>query len=306
VIYDGHRRSDAARFAGVGMQIIRDWVLRFNAEGPEGLKDRKAPGPPYKLSEEQRSALATVVESDPDPAIRGVVRWLASLRLGDLALGPVRHLVGSDDGRTGVAPDGLRQAFCAPAPLCSGPGRPGGVQDNFPARLKEIRAGLGNGRGRAFGAEGRLGDRFGRRHPAVSSSERYGRGERWCFRCPLHRFATELAAEFVTQGRDGDLPVSRKFEDYLWKRPGTTRARNLLSGWCPDLQLTDHVSLLHGYLKTVYAELSPLFWKDHRKHAPIIDSIVSYRGSGKYRIVVDTLQNHELRLDDPLSPLKMA
>ena len=75
VIYDGGRRSDAARFAGVGLQIIRDWVLRINAEGPEGLKDRKASGPPYKLSEEQRAALAAVVESGPDPAIHGVVRW---------------------------------------------------------------------------------------------------------------------------------------------------------------------------------------------------------------------------------------
>ena len=31
-IYDGRRRSEAARLAGVGLQIIRDWVLRFNAE----------------------------------------------------------------------------------------------------------------------------------------------------------------------------------------------------------------------------------------------------------------------------------
>ena len=75
MIYDGHRRSDAARFAGVGLQIIRDWVLRFNAEGPEGLKNRKAPGPPRKLNEEQRAALAAAVESGPDPAIHGVVRW---------------------------------------------------------------------------------------------------------------------------------------------------------------------------------------------------------------------------------------
>ena len=75
MIYDGHRRSDAARFAGVGLQIVRDWVLRFNAEGPEGLVNRKAPGPAYKLSEEQRAALAAVVESGPDPAIHGVVRW---------------------------------------------------------------------------------------------------------------------------------------------------------------------------------------------------------------------------------------
>ena len=75
MIYDGHRRSDAARFAGVGLQIVRDWVLRFNAEGPEGLKNRKAPGPPRKLNAEQRAALAAIVESGPDPAIHGVVRW---------------------------------------------------------------------------------------------------------------------------------------------------------------------------------------------------------------------------------------
>ena len=75
VIYDGHRRSDAARFAGVGLQVIRDWVLRFNAEGPEGLKDRKASGPSRRLSEEQRAALAAIVESGPDPAVHGVVRW---------------------------------------------------------------------------------------------------------------------------------------------------------------------------------------------------------------------------------------
>ena len=74
-IYDGHRRSDAARLAGVGLQIIRDWVLRFNTEGPEGLLDRKAPGRRRKLSEEQRAALAGIVESGPDPAIHGVVRW---------------------------------------------------------------------------------------------------------------------------------------------------------------------------------------------------------------------------------------
>ena len=58
VTYDGHRRSDAARFAGVGLQIIRDWVLRFNAESPDGLKDRKASGSLRKLNEEQRRALA--------------------------------------------------------------------------------------------------------------------------------------------------------------------------------------------------------------------------------------------------------
>jgi len=42
-IYDGGSRSDAARIGGVGLQTIRDWVLRFNAKGPDGLTDGKAP-----------------------------------------------------------------------------------------------------------------------------------------------------------------------------------------------------------------------------------------------------------------------
>lgn len=80
-IYDGRRRSEAARLAGVGLQIIRDWVLRFNAEGPDGLIDRKAPGPRRKLTDDQRAALAEIVETEPIPAIHGVVRW----RRSDLA-----------------------------------------------------------------------------------------------------------------------------------------------------------------------------------------------------------------------------
>ena len=36
-IYDGRSRSEAARLGGVGLQTVRDWVLAFNAEGPEGL-----------------------------------------------------------------------------------------------------------------------------------------------------------------------------------------------------------------------------------------------------------------------------
>ncbi len=80
-IYDGGTRSDAVRMSGVGLQVIRDWVLRFNADGPNGLIDRKASGPSPKLDDAQRRALARVVENGPIPAIHGVVRW----RLKDLA-----------------------------------------------------------------------------------------------------------------------------------------------------------------------------------------------------------------------------
>ncbi len=80
-IYDGGQRTDAARIAGVGLQVIRDWVLRFNDRGPDGLIDRKAPGNSPKLDDSQRRALAEIVERGPIPAIHGVVRW----RLIDLA-----------------------------------------------------------------------------------------------------------------------------------------------------------------------------------------------------------------------------
>lgn len=32
-IYDGGKRLDAARIGDVGLQVVRDWVLRFNAKG---------------------------------------------------------------------------------------------------------------------------------------------------------------------------------------------------------------------------------------------------------------------------------
>ena len=73
-IYDGSSRSAAASIGGVTLQIVRDWVLKFNAHGPDGLLDRKAPGQPSRLDDRHR-ALAGMVESGPTPAVHGVVRW---------------------------------------------------------------------------------------------------------------------------------------------------------------------------------------------------------------------------------------
>lgn len=80
-IYAGGTRSEAAAVGGVGLQIVRDWVVRFNAGGPTGLLDRKAPGQPPLLKDEHRRALAELIEAGPIPVIHGVVRW----RLVDLA-----------------------------------------------------------------------------------------------------------------------------------------------------------------------------------------------------------------------------
>ena len=62
-IYDGASRTQAADLGGVTLQIVRDWVVKFNADGPDGLIDRKAPGQPSLLDSGHRAALAAIVES---------------------------------------------------------------------------------------------------------------------------------------------------------------------------------------------------------------------------------------------------
>jgi transposase len=79
-IYDGSTRTQAAKIGGVTLQIIRDWVMKFNAHGPSGLIAGKAAGQTPRLTEEHRAALARMVEDGPIPAVHGVVRW----RLVDL------------------------------------------------------------------------------------------------------------------------------------------------------------------------------------------------------------------------------
>ena len=74
-IYEGATRTEAAKIGGVTLQIVRDWVLKFNAHGPQGLLDRKAAGQPSRLNGAHRAALAALIESGPIPAVHGVVRW---------------------------------------------------------------------------------------------------------------------------------------------------------------------------------------------------------------------------------------
>ena len=74
-VYDGMSRADAARIGGMDRQTLRDWVHRFNDEGPVGLIDRKGPGAAAKLTQAQLADLARLVEAGPDRERDGVVRW---------------------------------------------------------------------------------------------------------------------------------------------------------------------------------------------------------------------------------------
>jgi len=119
-IYEGGSRSQAARIGGVGLQIIRDWVVRFNAHGPDGLLDCKAPGKTPRLSDAQRAALAQAVEAGPQPYLDGVVRW----RLADLVQW-LREEFGVSLSRHTVSRELRAMGFVAPRrPLASQSSRP--------------------------------------------------------------------------------------------------------------------------------------------------------------------------------------
>jgi transposase len=74
-ILDGLSRAQAAKVGLMDRQTLRDWVHRFNAEGPTGLKDRKSPGPGSRLTPEQHAKLKTIISAGPDLAETGLVRW---------------------------------------------------------------------------------------------------------------------------------------------------------------------------------------------------------------------------------------
>lgn len=64
-----------ARIGAVGLQRVRDWGLAFDTAGPDGLLERRSPGPRFTRDDARRHALAAVIEEGPNLQPHGVVRW---------------------------------------------------------------------------------------------------------------------------------------------------------------------------------------------------------------------------------------
>lgn len=75
LVLEGVDRKTAAESCGMDRQTLRDWVHRYNAEGMEGLSNRRSAGPTPRLSSAQKAELARMVCEGPDPTVDGVVRW---------------------------------------------------------------------------------------------------------------------------------------------------------------------------------------------------------------------------------------
>ncbi len=117
-IYDGATRTEAAKIGGVGLQIIRDWVMRFNARGAAGLLDGKSPGQPSKLNDEQRQAIVRMIESPGDPRCSA----LAANRPFAMDIRGVPHHGRQTDVEPGASRDGLPQALSTTPPSCASRG----------------------------------------------------------------------------------------------------------------------------------------------------------------------------------------
>ena len=78
LVLEGVDRETAARTCGMDRQTLRDWVHRYNAEGLDGLVNRRVVQHPRRLTQDQMATLAGWVEAGPDPEKDGVVRWRRS------------------------------------------------------------------------------------------------------------------------------------------------------------------------------------------------------------------------------------
>jgi transposase len=77
----GMDRGTAAQAAGMDRQTLRDWVIRYNRHGLDGLRDRWGKGRPSKLSPAEQAELAAIAVAGPDPERDGFCAYT----LADLA-----------------------------------------------------------------------------------------------------------------------------------------------------------------------------------------------------------------------------
>src|SRR5258707_3135319 len=68
-VLDGASREDAAKLGGMDRQTLRDWVIRVNEQGPDGLIHIPSPRVPPQLDDTHRGLLALIVQERTHPAV---------------------------------------------------------------------------------------------------------------------------------------------------------------------------------------------------------------------------------------------
>ena len=66
LVSEGERVPSVAERLGVGADVVRGWLKRFNAEGLDGLKDRPRSGRPATYTPEQVGAVVEAALTSPE------------------------------------------------------------------------------------------------------------------------------------------------------------------------------------------------------------------------------------------------
>jgi len=90
-VLDGALREDAAKIGGMDRQTLRDWVIRFNEQGPDGLNQHPFPGRASQAGQEAPGVSGPARGGGPDRSgsRRGA---LAGVRSDDAVARGVRPL----------------------------------------------------------------------------------------------------------------------------------------------------------------------------------------------------------------------
>jgi transposase len=90
---DGMDRKAAAEGAGMDRQTLRDWVIRYNEHGLDGLLDRWGSGRPPRLDRDEQAELYAIVMAGPDPEKDGICAFTREdlVRICEQRFGKTMH-----------------------------------------------------------------------------------------------------------------------------------------------------------------------------------------------------------------------
>jgi transposase len=90
---DGTDRKAAAQAAGMDRQTLRDWVIRYNEHGVDGLLDRWGSGRPPRLGADELEELYAIVLAGPDPEKDGICAFTREdlVRICEQRFGKTMH-----------------------------------------------------------------------------------------------------------------------------------------------------------------------------------------------------------------------
>ena len=90
---DGMDRKAAAETAGMDRQTLRDWVIRYNEHGIDGLLDCWGRGRPPRLAPDEQAELYAIVLAGPDPEKDGICAYTREdlVRICEQRFGKTMH-----------------------------------------------------------------------------------------------------------------------------------------------------------------------------------------------------------------------